>query len=87
MTTTTLLGQWAVIDIETTGADPSSDQVIDVGFLQFEGIKLVREYRSLVRFEGQLSHFIQKLTGINSSMLKKAPRWEEVENEIQSLHL
>lgn len=80
------LGQWAVIDIETTGADAAHDQVIDVGFLQFDGTKLIREYRSLVRFDGVLSNFIQKLTGIHSEMLKRAPRWEEVEVEIQSLH-
>lgn len=81
-----LLGPWAVIDIETTGADPMADQVIDVGFLKFEGTKLIEEYRSLVRFDGELSFFIQKLTGITSKMLKKAPIWTEVESRIQELY-
>ena len=47
------LGHWAVIDIETTGVDPSYDDIIDLGFLQFEGTKLVKIYTSLVRTENK----------------------------------
>lgn len=79
------LGQWAAIDIETTGADRSYDQVIDVGFLRFEGTRLMERYSSLVRFEGELSQFIQKLTGLKSEQLKKAPRQREVELELEGL--
>ena len=28
------LGLWAVLDIETTGIHPSTDEIIDLGFLQ-----------------------------------------------------
>lgn len=80
------LGRWAVIDIETTGADPAYDEIIDVGFLEFEGIKLVSRYESLVRYEGELSYFIQKLTGIKTSMVQKAPRWKEVEPFVTELY-
>ncbi len=79
------LGKWAVIDIETTGVDPAYDQIIDLGFLQFEGTKLVRSYSSLVRTEQQVSKFIQKLTGISQEALKKAPVWKTVENELHTL--
>lgn len=80
-----LLGKWAVIDIETTGLDPEYDQIIDVGFLQFEGLELKRKYSSLVKFEGQLPLFIKKLTGISPEMLKKAPTWTKVRSELQDL--
>ncbi|MBC75349.1 MAG: hypothetical protein CME64_04970 [Halobacteriovoraceae bacterium] len=79
------LKKWAVIDIETTGIDPAYDQIIDLGFLQFEGTKLVRSYSSLVRTEQPVSKFIQKLTGINESQLKNAPPWKTVELELQTL--
>ncbi len=79
------LGNWAVIDIETTGIDSISDSIIDVGFLQFEDSKLVKKYSSLVQFDGELSYFIQKLTGIDKKMLLKAPSWREVENDVQEL--
>lgn len=79
------LGKWAVIDIETTGIDPVYDSIIDLGFLQFEGTKLVRTYSSLVKSETQISKFIQKLTGISQDMLKNAPQWRVVENELHTL--
>lgn len=79
------LGKWSLIDIETSGIDPAYDKIIDVGFLQFEGTQLVRTYSSLVKQDVELSQFIQKLTGISPSMLKKAPLWEEVEPEVMEL--
>lgn len=79
------LGTWAVIDIETTGVHPSTDEIIDLGFLQFEGTKLVRTYSSLVRPENPISSFITKLTGITNEQLQKAPLWSTVENELLTL--
>ncbi len=83
------LGRWAVIDIETTGIDPLDDEIIDLGYLQFEGTKLVKKFSSLVRYEpehqGELSQFIQKLTGITADMLKKAPRWSDIEADLLEL--
>lgn len=79
------LGRWAVIDIETTGIDPSYDQIIDLGYLQFEGTKLVRKYSSLVRTGVALSQFIQKLTGIKQSQINNAPMWSKVEPELLEL--
>src|SRR5690606_18913278 len=79
------LGSWAAIDIETTGVHPATDEIIDLGFLQFEGTKLVRTYSSLVRPENSVSSFITKLTGITNEQLKKAPLWSQVENELLTL--
>jgi ATP-dependent DNA helicase DinG len=79
------LGNWAVIDIETTGVSPATDEIIDLGFLQFEGTKLVRSYSSLVRPENAVSSFITKLTGITNENLRHAPLWSSVEVELLSL--
>ena len=79
------LGRWAVIDIETTGMDPNYDQIIDLGFLQFEGTKLVKKYSSLVKSEVKLSQFIQKLTGIRPGDVKNAPTWLKVEPDLLEL--
>ena len=73
------LGKWAVVDIETTGVDPHRDDIIDVGFLLFDGCRLVKTYSSLVQSHSGVSHFIQKLTGITSEMVQKAPPWKETE--------
>ncbi|MBT3982635.1 MAG: hypothetical protein HOE90_14850 [Bacteriovoracaceae bacterium] len=79
------LGKWAAIDIETTGINPSLDDIIDIGFLEFEGTTLIRKYSSLVNYEYGLSEFIQKLTGITSKMVKSAPHWSTIEPELTSL--
>lgn len=81
----TSLGQWALIDIETTGIDPTYDQIIDLGYLQFDGTKLVKKYSSLVRTEVKLSKFIEKLTGITQDMVTKAPLWDKVEQDLLDL--
>lgn len=80
------LGQWAVIDIETTGIDSNYDSIIDIGYLQFDGIKLEKKYSSLVQYDGDLSQFIQKLTGITSKMVKNAPTWNIVKLELEELY-
>ena len=85
------LGNWAVIDIETSGIRPEDDSIIDVGYLQFEGTQLIRKYSSLVRFPMSPLHhenygkFIEKLTGITKEMLKNSPLWEEVLPEVREL--
>jgi len=76
------LGNWVLLDIETTGINPSTDEVIDIGYLQFEGTKLVRTYSSLVKPQNPVSSFITKLTGISNQQLQKAPLWTEVETEL-----
>ena len=77
--------RWALLDIETTGIRPDEDDIIDVGYLLFEGTSCVKKYQSLVRYDGKLSQFIQKLTGINDLQLKKAPSWREVGDELKEL--
>ena len=77
------LGRWAAIDLETTGLDPQYDAIIDVGYLLFDDLKLVKRFSSLVHpGEVELSNFIQKLTGIKPADLKAAPAWEEVAGEL-----
>ena len=79
------LGKWALIDLETTGSNPAKDDVIEVGFLRFEGLTLVESYQSLVRRYKDLPPFIQKLTGITPSMLAKAPTPAKVKSRLKPL--
>lgn len=72
------LGHWVVIDIETTGIDEGTDQIIDLGFLHFQDTKLISKYSSLVNTKIPLSNTIQKLTGITQKQVDKAPKWGSV---------
>lgn len=65
--------KWAVLDIETTGLSPNSSDIIDIGFLLFEGTKLIKTFDSLVRTEQQIPRLITHLTGIRQSDMANAP--------------
>jgi ATP-dependent DNA helicase DinG len=73
--------KWAIIDIETTGVNPETDDIIDIGFVLFEDFKIIQVYQSLLRPEYPPSAFITKLTGLTESMLAKAPRLEDVQHD------
>lgn len=79
------LGLWAVIDIETTGIHAGTDEIIDLGYYQFEGTKLIRTFSSLVRPQNQVSSFITKLTGISNDQLQKAPIWDQTLPDLLTL--
>lgn len=80
-----MLGKWAILDLETTGLDASYEHIIDVGYLQFDGLKLIRSYSSLVKTDRQLSQFLQELTGITPEMVAKAPEWKVVKQDLREL--
>ncbi|MCB9091791.1 MAG: DEAD/DEAH box helicase family protein [Halobacteriovoraceae bacterium] len=80
------LKNWALLDIETTGIDPTYDDIIDIGYLCFEGDKLVKKYQSLVHTEKNISPFITHLTGICDKDVAKAPKWDKVAQELVALN-
>jgi len=79
------LGKWALLDIETTGVSAMDDHIIDMGFLSFEGTKLTKKYSSLVNTDKTLTPFIQHLTEITPSMVKTAPKWDVVQEDLALL--
>lgn len=56
-----------------------------MGFLQFEGTKLVNKFTSLVYTDHKVSYFLQKLTGIKQEMVRKAPKWSQVKLDLLEL--
>ncbi|MCC8109966.1 MAG: 3'-5' exoribonuclease [Planctomycetes bacterium] len=60
------------IDLETSGADPFRDRIIEVGALVIEDGIPTREFSELVNPGLQLSNAIKKLTGITQDMLETA---------------
>ncbi len=60
------------IDLETTGADPFKDRIIEVGALIIENGMPAGEFSELINPEIPLAPAIIKLTGITPDMLKTA---------------
>ena len=66
------------IDLETTGLDPKTDVIIEIGAIRFNDDKIEDEFSTLINPGRAISPFITKLTGINNSMVRNAPIIEEI---------
>jgi DNA polymerase-3 subunit epsilon len=59
-----------VFDFETSGLNPEKDKVIEIAAIRCKGNKVISEFSTLVKFDGNLSPKIIELTGINSTDLE-----------------
>ncbi len=69
---------WVAIDTETTGLDPESDKVIEVGAVKFRGDDILDVFQSFVNPGERLSRFIRDYTGITQRDVDGAPPFSEV---------
>lgn len=69
---------FTVIDIETTGLDPSFDEIIEIGAIKIRGKNIVDKFSSLVKPQQEISSFITDLTGITNEMVHDAPKISKV---------
>jgi len=74
----------AVLDVETTGLDPTTDRVIEVGIVRFEGGEVVERYGQLIHPGRDIPEEISKLTGIQSSDLDGQPSFDKVAQDVCS---
>jgi len=75
---------YAVVDIETTGSNFGKDKIIEIAIVIHDGHTIVSEYSSLINPETKISPFISSFTGITNDMVRNAPLFEEVAEEILS---
>jgi len=61
------------LDLETTGLDPQSDEIIEIGAVKFQGGEVVETYHTLVKPYRPLPYRIQVLTGITPREVNSAP--------------
>ena len=78
--------EYVVVDVETTGMRPSADRVIEVAAVRLarsDGrLRIVEEFATLVNPERALPPGIVRLTGITDGMVARAPRFEEIAEEV-----
>lgn len=61
------------LDLETTGFDPHSDEIIEIGAVKFRGREVVDTFHTLVKPYRLLPYRIQVLTGIAQEEVDAAP--------------
>ena len=73
---------YAILDIETTGGKFNEEGITEIAIHKFDGHTVVDSFISLVNPEREIQEFVVKLTGINSKMLRNAPKFYEIAKRI-----
>ena len=73
---------YAILDIETTGGKYNEEGITEIAIYKFDGHEIVDQFISLVNPEREIQPFVVKLTGINNTMLRNAPKFYEVAKRI-----
>ena len=75
-----------IVDVETTGLDPTTSDIIEIGLLEFSvdknySPKLLSTYSSLQETDCEISPEITRITGIDARMIKNhSINWSLVSN-------
>lgn len=63
--------RYVVVDIETTGLYPMSDEIIEIGAIKVDENGEISTFQKLIKPCKPVSTFITNLTGITNTMLEK----------------
>ena len=69
---------FVVIDLETTGLDPDTNAITEVGAVKIQGGEVLGEFGTLVRPQQRIPASIVRLTGISEDMVRHSPGIGEV---------
>ncbi len=73
---------YAILDIETTGGKYNEEGITEIAIYKFDGHEVVDQFITLINPERPIQPFVVNLTGINSEMLRNAPKFYEVAKRI-----
>lgn len=73
---------YAILDIETTGGKYNEEGITEIAIYKYDGHQIVDQFISLLNPEREIQPFVVHLTGINSHMLRNAPKFYEVAKRI-----
>ena len=73
---------YAIIDLETTGGQPTQDRITEIAVYIHDGEKIVDEYTTLLNPGRAIPPFITQLTGITNEMVSTAPKFHEVARKV-----
>ena len=75
--------QYVSLDLETTGLDPETDEIIEVAAIRFDASGPIDRYHSLVNPGRKLDYRIALLTGIDPAELETAPHFTAIMLEVE----
>jgi len=74
--------EFVIVDIETTGGNPSQGGITEIAALAFDGEKIIDKFHTLINPERYIPNFITGLTGIDQNMVDGAPTFGEIAQEL-----
>jgi DNA polymerase III subunit epsilon len=80
-----LLDEFAVLDVETTGLQPSRQRIIEIAIARFSGGAVTNRWESLCSPGRRVPAYITKLTGIDDDLLEEAPTFEAIADTVIEL--
>jgi DNA polymerase III subunit epsilon len=76
------IASYVVVDLETTGIDPTRDRITEVAVIWVENGQETQRWQTLVNPGVSIPAEIQALTGISNGMVRSAPRFEAIASEL-----
>ena len=73
---------WVVVDVETTGGRPPSDRITEIAAVVVRDGKIAEVFETLVNPQRPIPSFVSKLTNITWEMVKNAPTFERVAEDL-----
>jgi DNA polymerase III subunit epsilon len=75
---------YAIVDIETTGGYAENHRVTEIAIYHHDGVQITDHYKTLVNPGRKIPNFITGLTGINYEMVKEAPSFADIADEVMA---
>ena len=79
------LGEFAFIDVETTGTKPLEDRVTEFAIIRFHADGSQTRWQSLINPGVTIPAEIQVLTGITNAMVRNAPGFFDVRDDVRQM--
>ncbi len=73
---------WVVVDVETTGGSPPSDRITEIAAVVVRDGRIAEVFETLVNPQRPIPSFVSKLTNITWDMVKNAPKFEHVAEDV-----
>ena len=74
-----------ILDIEATNGIPNRSRIIEIGLVVFEKGKKIMEWETLINPDRKISKFIQNYIGITNEMVKNAPKFCDISEELTAI--
>lgn len=73
---------YIALDLETTGFDPSLDQVLEIAAIKFKGKEILEKFETLINPGIEIPAMVSHITGISSEMVKDAPSFDQISSNL-----